>query len=95
MMKISSEYEKILDLFIQEVRCGLFHDGMTRKNILIKDDIDYPLMIDENKETVIISPSKLLELIDIDLELYIKELKDKNNIQTRKNFEDFWKLSYE
>ena len=95
MIKIPKENEKLLDLFIKEVRCGLFHDGMTRKHILIKDDSEYPLMIDENNEIVIISPTKLLELVYIDLELYIKELEDPKNIETRKNFEKFWKFRYE
>ena len=94
MMKIPKEYEKVLDLFISEVRCGLFHDGMTRKHILLKDNISHPLMIDEDKEIVIISPSKLLELIDIDLELYIKELRNPSNRELRNNFERFWNFRY-
>jgi len=94
MMKIPKEYEKVLDLFISEVRCGLFHDGMTRKHILLKDDISHPLMIDEDKEIVIISPSKLLELVDIDLELYVKQLRNPSNRELRNNFERFWNFRY-
>lgn len=95
MMKIPKANEKLFDLFIKEVRCGLFHDGMTRKHILIKDDISHAILIDEKNEILIISPSKLLELVEIDLELYIRDLTNTSNKQVRENFEKFWKLKYE
>ena len=39
MIKIPKENERLFNLFVEEVRCGLFHDGMTRKHIFIKNSL--------------------------------------------------------
>lgn len=77
--------DTILGNFYDQVRCGLFHDGMTKRGVTISGEFGTPVCIFSND--IKINPHKFLDRISEDLKKYISELKDKNNKELRRNFE--------
>ncbi|MEI7719314.1 MAG: hypothetical protein WCI72_05580, partial [archaeon] len=75
--------EKILKSYYKQIRCGLFHDGMTKKDVSISRDYPYPVDYRDGKITI--NPTKFLEKIKEDLVNYISELA--HNETLRRNFE--------
>ncbi len=71
-----------------EVRCGFFHDGITRKAIFITGDQTTTFSI--QGENIVINPHLFLDEIKKDFQSYISELKDSSKIEIRKKFEKFW-----
>jgi len=80
--------DKIIDKFYEQVRCGLFHDGMTKKLVTISGEYE-PLTLSD--ESIRINPSKFLQLIESDFNDYIRKLKSHKNKTLRRNFENFLK----
>lgn len=70
--------------FYKLVRCGLFHDGMTRKQVIIENRRCTPLSYDGSN--ICISPNKFLDAVIEYFSRYIGELKNKNNIDLREAF---------
>lgn len=64
--------EQAKDLYAQ-VRCGLFHDGMTRKRVLIENREPEALRVDG--PDFVISPNKLLDRIVADFDAYLADLR--------------------
>ena len=89
------EENPALTLFIEEVRHGLFHDGMTRKNVEINSSTTQPFFISEDKKRILINPRLFLFIIEDDFENYISLLKDSKNKKERENFEKCWNAMYE
>ena len=79
------KYKRFLKDFYKSVRCGLFHDGMTRRNVSISGQFNKDLRF--TKREIRINPHKFLDSIYKDFENYIKQLKNKRNKKLRKNFE--------
>ena len=89
--------EETLNHFIDKVRHGLFHDGMTRKGALLKYDLGtpfFPVTFGDEK-WIYLDPSLVLKEIEIDFESYIKVLRNKDNKEERENFEKHYKERYE
>jgi len=78
------------DVFINGVRCGLFHDGITKKGVFINASQNDIFTYNVREETLIVNPHKFLESVKEDFKGYIKELKNKREIQKRTNFERIW-----
>lgn len=74
--------ENILADYYSQVRCGLFHDGMTKKNVIISADFADPLRYLNG--VIRINPHKFLDKIKADFESYIAELE--TNTTLRNNF---------
>lgn len=74
--------------FYGQVRCGLFHDGMTRDKVIIEPD--YNLPIEFKTDTIFIGPKKFFDAVYQDFINYIAELKNPANAQLRNDFEQFW-----
>lgn len=70
--------------FYTLVRCGLFHDGMTRNRVLIENRFDTPLSYDGTY--IRVSPNKFLDAVIEDFNRYIGELKDRSNADLREAF---------
>ncbi len=88
--------EKILNDFINKVRHGLFHDGMTRKGILLRYGLSVPFFtFNDGEEWVMLDPSLILKEIRIDFESYINILKNEDNKKERENFEKHYNERYE
>lgn len=80
----------LIDKFYEQVRCGLFHDGMTRKLVTI--DGNYKKSITLSDKSIKINPYKFLSKIEEDFDNYISDLKDTKNAKLRQNFENFLKV---
>jgi len=81
--------EKVLLDYYQQIRCGLFHDGMTRKSVFIMDDLSTP--ISYNNGLIKINSHKFFDKIDADFKEYIAQLKVGNPV-LKQNFEKRWAL---
>lgn len=71
-----------------EVRCGLFHDGMTRSNTRISNE--FPDPIAWRDEMVLISPNRLLDVVVDEHEKYVAALLDPGNADQRGKFRTLW-----
>ena len=72
------------------VRCGLYHQGMTRVGILLSGDIGAPYEFNDlgpGKHEIIINPKLLTDHLRAHLEDYLKRLRDSANAEARTNFE--------
>lgn len=72
----------------REVRCGLFHDGMTKHRVSIANEYPDALVVvgDEFR----ISPNKFLDAVRADMTSYIAALRAPNCTALRTNFERRW-----
>lgn len=77
-----------IGIFIKGVRHGFFHDGITRKDILMTCDI--PTVFKQFNNMLIINPHLFLDRVKKDFEAYIKLIKSKRNTEDRRKFEQFW-----
>lgn len=84
IFNLKSNNQRLHD-FYKEVRCGLFHDGMTRKKVTISCEFPTPLRITKNQ--IKINPHEFLDNVKKDFNEYINRLKNKRNKKLRKNFE--------
>ena len=88
---ISSLNEERLEKMIDELRNGLFHDGMTRKNFFINGE--YPIAVAFLEgDLIMVNPHLFLNKIRGEFEQYISLLKDPVNVDLRKNFEKMFDL---
>ena len=58
-----------VDDLYSDVRCGLFHDGLTKRSVLISNE--YPLAIDYQKSTIVINPLMFFDAVKQDFNDYI------------------------
>ena len=71
-----------LELLYKEARCGLFHNGMVEKRVIINNSFSPSIKFEE--DDIKISPSKLLRDIKNDFDAYLDELT--TNPELRGNF---------
>ena len=71
-----------LEDFYSEARCGLFHNGMVRGEIIINNG--FQKSIEFVGSDIKVNPSKFLTDIKIDFENYLQELR--TNEQSKNNF---------
>lgn len=74
--------------FYKCCRCGLFHDGMTRKRVWIENRHPRPLEYKDNQ--IWVNPNKFLDAVSAYFSRYVEELKDPTNTDLRLNFEKMW-----
>ncbi|MFH1956982.1 MAG: hypothetical protein ABIJ15_00720 [bacterium] len=79
-----------LNDFYSQVRCGLFHVGMTRKQVIISQLYPHPIDFSESN-TIKINPKKFLRDIKLDFNRYLKELRDPTKIDLRNNFDSMYR----
>lgn len=72
-------------ILYQEVRCGLFHQGMTSKKVLLSCDFDNP--ITHRDGGIYINSHLFFERVIDDFQGYIQALKVVSNEELRRNFE--------
>ena len=83
--------KKYLGEFYNQVRCGLFHDSMTRKKVTINGEFNYKIKL--TKDEIKINPYKFLDAVYADFNKYIQLLKNKRNKELRMNFEKHWLIT--
>ena len=78
--------DRLLDKLYSEVRCGLYHGGITGSNIWITSDFDSSIVF-ATDEKVAINPHRLVLALKQHFKSYIQELQDSRNKSLRDNFE--------
>ncbi len=81
--------EDISEIMYDSMRCGLFHDSMIRKGIMISTNFGIVTPTSEDG-TYIINPHLFLEDLQYYFEQYIKTLQDPANSDKREKFEKIW-----
>ncbi|MFN9630200.1 MAG: hypothetical protein ACK59A_08225, partial [Cyanobacteriota bacterium] len=81
-----------VDVLYEQARCGLFHDGMTRSQVVYDMNIDQAFEIQHNGSENLIHfhPGHLLDCIEKDFIHYIQTLTDDEN--ARVNFDRMYEL---
>jgi hypothetical protein len=87
---------RIADMLYDEVRCGLFHEGMTREHILFGNAagelmatlprIDGKIVEDGRIQSVLIDPRKFFIVVERHATQYLKSLRNPNSTELRENF---------
>ncbi|MBN1618486.1 hypothetical protein JW887_04035 [Candidatus Dojkabacteria bacterium] len=77
--------------FYDQVRNGLFHDGMTKDKVIINSE--YEDAIDFSDSDIIkINPHLVLDQICSDFQSYLSKLKNPNESELRTNFDNSFKF---
>ena len=79
--------DSLLDAMYDGVRCGLYHSGQASLKIILNGEIEAPIAYSDTFDKLIISPRRLVTALEMDLEYYVKRLRDTTNTQLRTNFE--------
>jgi len=82
--------DDLLDNFYADVRCGLFHDSITRKKVTISGQFNDPITLGK---VININPHRFLDAVKLDFRKYISILKNKRNRNVREKFETRWNIS--
>ena len=90
IFSLDHSYNDLIVEFYKQCRCGLFHDGMTRENVLIKNSFNNALEFNGSK--IMISPNKFFNKILDYFNKYLNDLKDRNNLQLRSNFNNIFQI---
>jgi hypothetical protein len=84
--KMRSVLDKLLDTLYDGARCGMYHIGLTDTRIFLAGGETPPIKFD-SLGRITLNPHKLVKLISIHFNSYIKQLKDYGNTSLRNNFE--------
>jgi len=76
--------EDILKDYYKQIRCGLFHDGMTRGNVVISGEFPDPLRYTNG--IIKINPHKFLGKIKEDFQRYVSDLEQGYDKKLIENF---------
>ena len=81
--------EKLLDGLRDRVRNGLYHVGMTKPKVLLFDASTIPGSIGYRAEDdlIAIAPDTLVDDLRIHFGAFASQLRDKNNVRLRTNFQ--------
>jgi hypothetical protein len=77
--------------FYKLVRCGLFHDGITKPGVGIENRFPDTVKVDPGTGDLLISPRWFLALVKTDFDEYVQQLRDPAQTQLRANFEARWR----
>jgi len=84
---IGKEEEGFLDNLYESVRNGLYHFGITNKNVVLRCDFAGSIRFNRVSKILEICASHLVNDLDIRSNKYILDLRDPQNKEIRKNFE--------
>jgi len=80
------EYNQKIGLFYDQVRNGLFHNGMTKNKVTLNRNLEEIVAFIKDDE-IKVNPRKFLEKIEQHFQEYIIQLKNPANADLRKNFD--------
>jgi hypothetical protein len=86
-----------IDELYYQVRCGLFHLGVTRRKVVLSGQLKDPVRIELDSRTgrvvrIHVNPHKLLDTIEEHLSSYVMRLRDPAEQELRENFDTAWNL---
>ncbi|MBZ5674771.1 MAG: hypothetical protein LAP61_11035 [Acidobacteriia bacterium] len=84
--------EEIASDIYDQVRCGLFHEAITKNRVVIWGNRERSIRIRStgDKFSIFICPEKLVEDVVTAFELYLAKLHDPAETVLRSSFEQFW-----
>ncbi len=88
VLKMDSNENSRLHSFYRELRCGLFHNGMTGPNIRISSGYENPIDFSDGN-IIKINQELFLEKVKEDFEQYLKDLTTKSDLKD--NFNKMYK----
>ena len=92
IFRIPSNYDHRLNRFYSELRCELFHNGMTGPNIRIQSELyDKPIDFSDDKTTKI-NQKLFLEKVREDFKKYLEDLRDRTKTEIRDLFNNMYKF---
>ena len=90
--KDDTTYDTKINNFYEDVRCSLFHDGMTRKNIGINGSVKESIIFESS--ITIINPYLLFKEFTLYFENYIDIIKNNKDKVLVSNFKKYWHEEY-
>ena len=84
---------KNIEKLYREVRCGLFHNGMTEGSITFNNTYPDSIKFENSKKLIRVNPSQLLLEIKNDFQQFINELKIQTNTEARTKFNRMFKIN--
>lgn len=79
--------DRLLNKLYEDVRCGLYHSGITGSDITINPNLDAAIGFSEDAQRVVINPQKLVPALQQHFQSYIRELRDSRKQDLRDKFE--------
>ena len=73
-----------------DVRCGLYHQGMTKGGIFVSQDIGAPFEfrdLGKGKHAIVLNPKLLTDRLTSHFDDYVRKIEDPANAEARANFE--------
>src|SRR5262249_34900845 len=89
--------DSVANALYDEARCGITHEAMTRRRIMLSNRYNEAIGVSVEKKTgqidaVIMSPRLIVEDISAHLDRYVTTLRDPANVKARELFERACKL---
>lgn len=78
---------RMLNAFYSSVRCGLYHAGITCPNVLFAEGIPGSFGFNEELRSLVINPDQFINDVAIRFNDYANELRNPENVELRKAFE--------
>jgi len=86
----ASESDALIGELYEQLRCGMFHDGITREKVLISPASPHAFAIEKNDngslKRVTVTPVNLMYHLEEHLKEYTRRLRDPTNTELRHNF---------
>ena len=79
--------ERLLKKLYKDVRCGLYHAGITGPNIELSGDFDFSVAFAVRPDRVQINPHRLVPDLKQHFQSYIRQLRNHKNEDLRRNSE--------
>ncbi|MFN8562223.1 MAG: hypothetical protein U0703_11515 [Anaerolineae bacterium] len=82
-----NEVDKMLDDLYTSIRCGLYHSGLVKSNVMINGNFSFALAYDLRNGYFHLNPQQLPSAKKAHLHQYVGELRNPQNDELRRNFE--------
>ena len=86
----AAESDALIGELYEQLRCGMFHNGITREKAVISPASEHVFAIEKNDdgslERVTITPVNLMYHLEAHVREYVRQLRDPTNVQLRINF---------
>ncbi|MBN1991948.1 MAG: hypothetical protein JW953_04545 [Anaerolineae bacterium] len=84
---LSELSDTVLDQLYEEVRCALYHGGITAHTVMLTGDIETALAFSEDGSLVVINPHRLVPALSAHFEAYVHDLGNPKKDELRRKFE--------
>ena len=85
-----AEFDALVGELYQQLRCGMFHRGITREKVVISPASDHAFAIEMNDKAslgrIVVTPVNLMQHLEQHLNRYVAQLLDPANVELRANF---------